>query len=758
MTRLRLLLLAHVLIGIVYAFATPLFEASDELWHYPMVKRLADGQGLPVQDPANVGPWRQEGSQPPLYYGLMAAATFWIDTGDIDRVRVLNPHVDNGIITADGNNNIVVHQPGETWTFSGTVLAVRLIRVLSVLLGTVTVYATYRLAVTLLPARLDVALSAAALAGFTPMFLFISASVNNDTLAVALSSLTLWLLADWVRRPPTGWSRRHLALGLLLGLGALSKQSALGLGGLAVGVLVAAHWAHGRGWLGGLTGRRLLAVAGQALGIAAIAVAVAGWWYLRNWQLYGDWLGWNQFLAIVGARPAPATLWQLWGERVGFIEAYWGLFGGVSVPLSADVYTALNVAATLAAVGGLAALIGKLARRAISRQDILLWGLQIAWLAALMVGLVRWSSQTWASQGRLIFPGIASISVLLATGWAVLIEGVSRRVMGSRDPAILVAAFPVGLAVLAAVAPITVIAPHYAPPQQLTETARTEMPGPSVDFGPLRLLGGRALSAEVAPGTAVTVELGWEVVAPVDRDWSVFVHLTSSEGLILAQRDVYPGGGALATHALTPGRAWRDRIVLNVPRGVASPDPAHIVVGLYDHTNGQRLPITQGGDVTTLADAVRILPAATTAGEAKVPYAVHQVWGGTMELVGYALDTRVVRAGESLQPTLIWRAVSTPPRNYAVSVRVRANDFTRWAAFDQWPLAGQAPTAAWQPGSVIVDPYTLTVDAKTPPGQYRLEVVVYDAETQAILPLWNDEGFPTDLGALTLTPIQVTAP
>ena len=132
---LPVLLAVFVLLGAMYAIVTPLFEVSDELWHYPMVKTLADGQGLPVQNPANPGAWRQEGSQPPLYYALMALATSWIDTSDLNQVRWINPHADNGIITADGNNNIVIHTEREAWPWTGTVLAVRLIRLLSVLMG-----------------------------------------------------------------------------------------------------------------------------------------------------------------------------------------------------------------------------------------------------------------------------------------------------------------------------------------------------------------------------------------------------------------------------------------------------------------------------------------------------------------------------------------------------------------------------------------------------------------------------------------------
>ena len=188
---LPVLLAGFVLLGGLYAVVTPLFEVSDELWHYPLVKTLADGQGLPVQSSANPGPWRQEGSQPPLYYALMAVATRWIDTSDMNEVRWINPHADNGVITPDGNNNIIIHTYREAWPWHGTVLAVRLIRLVSVLMGAGTVYVTDRLALEVMPGRRAVALAAAGFTAFTPMFVFISASVNNDNLAILLSAAAL---------------------------------------------------------------------------------------------------------------------------------------------------------------------------------------------------------------------------------------------------------------------------------------------------------------------------------------------------------------------------------------------------------------------------------------------------------------------------------------------------------------------------------------------------------------------------------------
>ena len=40
---IMLILAAYVVLGVIYSLVTPLFEASDEMWHYPFVKHLADG-------------------------------------------------------------------------------------------------------------------------------------------------------------------------------------------------------------------------------------------------------------------------------------------------------------------------------------------------------------------------------------------------------------------------------------------------------------------------------------------------------------------------------------------------------------------------------------------------------------------------------------------------------------------------------------------------------------------------------------------
>ena len=464
---LALILVLFVALGFTYALVTPAFEASDELWHYPMVRHLADGNPLPVQvfDPALAGPWNQEASQPPLYYYLGAALTFRIDQSDMATARRLNHHVDNGVITPDGNTNLAVHDPAaDPW--AGALLAVRLVRLASVLLGAVTVYLTYRLAAETAPGRPVVALGAAAINAFLPMFLFISGAVNNDNLAVPLASLALLLMVRIVTRRRAAWFpvRWHewAGLGLVIGLAALTKEGTLGLIPMAVGTAVVAAWQK-------LTADRRpptddrrqttdhrpqeehhqlrqavvrrpssvvpwSAVVSLLVSLMIIAVPillVAGWWYWRNVVLYGDWLGWNAFIAVLGERGHPASLAQLWGERRGFLMSFWGLFGGVNVPMWPWVYTVLNALLALSVVGFIVYLLRLLRDEWRTwREGQEFWftrllriverhfGLIVCLLfsAAVVYGLVQWATTTWSSQGRLVFTAISPLCTLMALG------------------------------------------------------------------------------------------------------------------------------------------------------------------------------------------------------------------------------------------------------------------------------------------------------------------------------------------------------
>jgi hypothetical protein len=70
------LILVYLVLALLHGVANPIFESSDEMWHIGMAVRLSRGEGLPIQRPGEETLWRQEGSQPPLYYALLAGLTW----------------------------------------------------------------------------------------------------------------------------------------------------------------------------------------------------------------------------------------------------------------------------------------------------------------------------------------------------------------------------------------------------------------------------------------------------------------------------------------------------------------------------------------------------------------------------------------------------------------------------------------------------------------------------------------------------------
>jgi len=153
---LMAILLGFTLLAITYSVVTPVFEAPDELYHFHFVNYLASTWRLPIQpvvEGAPVGPWAQEGSQPPLAYFLTALLIRPLDRSDLATVTHLNPYAALGEAHPDGSNvNVIIHAAArEHFPWHGATLAIHWARLLSVFYGICAVYLTWRLAIELLP-------------------------------------------------------------------------------------------------------------------------------------------------------------------------------------------------------------------------------------------------------------------------------------------------------------------------------------------------------------------------------------------------------------------------------------------------------------------------------------------------------------------------------------------------------------------------------------------------------------------------------
>jgi len=765
------LLIAYALLACLYNIVMPLFEASDEQWHYPMVKYIADhGLTLPVQNPAHPGEWRQEGSQPPLYYMIGAVLTAGIDTSDLDTVRQVNPHADIGVIVPDGNVNMMMHDPArESFPWHGATLAVHLVRFLSVLLGGITVAMTFFLARELFPDLIWIGFGAAALTAFNPMFLFVSGSVNNDNLSNALASTLLVLLARLVKRRDPAPIRDLALIGVVAGAGMLAKFNIGFLLPLIALALALIAWRK----------RDIRPLLTGAAITGGLTILIGGWWYVRNWQLYGDPTGLNVFLQIVGSRPIVADMRQLWTERHSFLMSYWGFFGGMNVPLPDVVYTVFNAIAALSLVGVGAWFIGALTpnkapdkaitdkaglvptkdRHGVKTGIALARLFTVVWIVVLFVSLLRWTSVTWASQGRLMFAAVAPISVWLAVGlWqlgriaARIVPAIRLRPLG----------YTVGLLAITACFSAGVIRStyQYAWDKNAGSTTNTSTDGllSLADFYDAQSHEGitlalTAVDQRAAAGGYLTFTAVARLSSLADHfshDWGAFIHVESEDGLIIAQRDVFLQQGLLATSHVTQWQAdhttlpWLNTFSVAIPDNVYTKDsaanPPRVIIGFYDLKTGRRMTLASyentANSASTLLSLINpvsdtelgigqvvIDPAQT---DLAVPNPISANFNDQAELVGYDVSSLVMHPDHKVTLTLYWRAKQRISADYHVFVHVLdPSTTTIFGQDDSMPAAWARPTSTWQPGEIIKDEHTFTIHPDAAFGTWQIEVGLY---------------------------------
>ncbi len=747
------LVAAFVLLAVVNSIVTPIFEAGDEIWHYPFVQYLATGNGLPIQDPNIKTLWAQEGGQPPLYYAVSALATFWIDTRDLADRLWLNPEAKIGIPLVWGNKNMIVHTSAEDFPWRNTALAVHLIRFLSILFSVGTVALTYFTALEIKKDR-TLAAVAAALVAFNPMFIFISASVNNDSLAVLFATLALWLLTRLITVEAT--LRQFAVLGIVLGLAALSKVSDLGL--LVVAAFVFAYLllkeATNAQIDPSLRGFRNLAfsngfrrvIAGSLLS-AGLVVIIAGWWYLRNWQLYGDPLAFDVWVAIAGRRLTPATWTTLLDEFQSFRISFWGNFGGLNIIAPDWVYTTLDI---LTIVAGLGLVVG-LARRVLPRLLLL----PAVWVGLIVVSLIRWTFLTLASQGRLIFPAISAVCILLAYGlsqWKLPAnaptnhEPVSRvrqspfsnlqslgakrrpRALGGAISNLqsLISNLPfasifaiIFLFAFSLLAPFTLIAPTYALPPRVPDEANVPNLTYIVYEDRAELVGYALPQKVVAPGHELPLTLYWRALEPIDEDFSVYINLFDAEGNVVGRWRAFPGGGTYPTRLWQPGEIIADSYRVPVALDAHGPGVGRIEVGLF-----RRLPLgnliardPKGQTITPNIARYKI----SGASNVEIQNPVRFGFANQIALVGYSVQN----TGGRLDVRLYWRARRVIDEDYKVFVHLVDLHGNIVAQEDEQPQHGAYPTSFWDTGETIADDYQLDVPSSVPAGEYQLIVGVY---------------------------------
>ncbi len=103
-----------------------------------------------------------------------------------------------------------------------------------------------------------------------------------------------------------------------------------------------------------------------------------------------------------------------------------------------------------------------------------------------------------------------------------------------------------------------------------------------------------------------------------------------------------------------------------------------------------------------------------------------------------------VQRGDTIHLLLEWESLAKAEESYTIFVHLIDGNNVPYAALDYTPLGGAAPThlwiPKWLPGQTYLDPYRLPISPDLPPGQYFIEVGMYEMVNGRRLHISDENG------------------
>lgn len=395
----------YFLLALGYSLLMPPWEAPDEPAHYHLAWHLAQYGRYASQET------NYEAHQPRAYYYLSSGILRVLSKVDPELTRYQRPkeYVFN------------IRKPEARFEWNDKTYrflwGMYILRWLNILFGGAALWLNWKTFKLIAPQKETLCLAGLTLAALTPQYLHIMSSVNNDVPGALAGALLFYLMIRSVNESSNLLGLLSMILALLLPFS--TKLSVLPISA-AVLLIIILNWTFH------LTEKRWLIISSFLLSAAIVF-------------LY--------FLLPEVAQTAVNEIkWRLLSFRdnaftekyIKFISeqilaTYWGKVGWLAVGLPTWIIN------TLTALGltGMALQVYALIKNRVTDQRSLLW--IAVWLIATfaILAVFRNGLTTRATQGRLLFPAIGALALLMAAGWHEILPRKLQRYF----PALIVLLF-----------------------------------------------------------------------------------------------------------------------------------------------------------------------------------------------------------------------------------------------------------------------------------------------------------------------------
>lgn len=398
--------LVYLSLSLLYLLAVPTGESPDEPGHLQCIEQVSILGQLPEIEPKPEGsPWWARGRiisgamcyHMPLYYLAAGSIQKVVATAVDEPIHYEFPPSSPNF----GPVPAMFEHPAKAsfWTLTGPVHLLAL-RLFSIFLGGVVVWASFAVANHFWPTQPLVRLLAALLTAVWPQFIYLSRSLNNDALATALAVLILLILLN-VKQP-----KRFVWATALAILAVFTKLLVLYTVGAVLSVWVLEFWQE--------PARRQ-----QYLRSFTVCLALLSSAFLLLYLTPTLWLHFNQGSGSFATMNEQAKAWSYWQEVFKLTASSgWVRFGwmNVAAPQShANVWW--GVLLGTAVLG--AWFVSRLPEPQ-SRFKLIIVGL---WLAFILLSYIQINLNRLQPQFRFALAAVPVLTSLSASGWF----GLGRR-------------------------------------------------------------------------------------------------------------------------------------------------------------------------------------------------------------------------------------------------------------------------------------------------------------------------------------------
>lgn len=686
---LGLLLLTRLVLGLTYSQIIPPWEAYDEEGHFAYARYIAHYRSLlKPGDPEAEAVW--EKFQPPVYYLLVAPFIMGFDLAPTFQVPPHNPYLANG----NAGVNFALVSDAPTGLTYQTELALRIARVVSVLVTTLSVFFIYWAARLLWPKETSTAWAMTLVYAFWPQFLFIGSVTTNDALATTWAAVIFYLTVRLALRP-LQW-QTVLGLGVATGLAMLTKINTLSLlpsAALALVISAAPYlrqnqlWRSPRLWL--MLFALGLSLIAALLGLSSNKFVTEQVFRAETVQRFLDNLTLPNTLEFIGD-----------GLKYAF-RTFWASFGWGNLEGPVWLYNVWAISAALAGLGGVVGL------RRIDRRTLWLNLIILAFpvcILSLTLALALSYQNLLLLPGRYLLIGLPAVSYLLVAGWRNLLPQTARhwawKLIG------------VGLIGIGWALPLTSIHPAYAKPRPLT--GEIDHPLAFIYADQIELLG-YMQSAPIAPGETVRLRLCWQARTALTKNYSVQLNVVGPDQQGYGNLITYPGRGNYATSFWTPNQPFCDNYDVPVGSDIPAPAQAWVRVNLIDDALGHALPVQNAERTAPPNYDVQVpFKVKPPTNAPKLANPVTYQFGSSLKLIGYEVSP-LTGSPPGARVRLQWQALDDLHTDYHVFVHLRDTPATAYVQADHAPRNGSYPTYLWEKGEIITDEYEFIFPSAEPP-------------------------------------------